>query len=347
MLWVKRQKLENIDDVRAAVANAIKLEFSTIPPYLTALYTIKEGMNADAAEILRGVVIQEMYHLALAGNILNAIGGTPDYPDSVPRFPGPLPMGIGSEPGTPFIVPLRKMSIDTVKNVFMVIEEPDNPLIFPEKKIVMATAAGEPEFHTIGDFYEALSNMIAELGESIFIGDPARQVTGYVGANQLVPITDVAGAQEAIRTIVEQGEGTPTSPAGGPKGLAHYYRFEQIARGQTLSPDSTVPEGYSWGPPPITLDPAGVWPMADNPPDVPLPANSLLARLSQQCDETFSALVNSLQETFNGNPDHLGAAIGLMYSLRIQAVALMSTPLPAGGGNAGPRFWYNGTTASG
>ena len=339
MLYVQRQKLDTIDDLRVALANAIKLEFSTIPPYLTALYTIKQGTNNEIASLIRDIVIQEMYHLSLVCNILNAVAGAPDFPSSV------LPMGIDSEPAKPFIVPLKKLSKDTVKNVFMVIEEPENPIIFPEKKAIAAAIA--PEYHTIGEFYEAVSQLISDLGYSIFTGDPAKQVTGYVGVDELFAVTDVATAQEAIHIIVVQGEGTATSPVGGPEGVAHYYRFEEIYRGQTLSVDSSVPEGYSWGQPPIALDPNGVWPMIDNPPEVPLPANSLLARLSQQCDETFSALVNSLQSTFNRNPLDHNAAIGLMYSLRLQAQNLMSMPVPGGSGNAGPRFWYSGVHASG
>jgi hypothetical protein len=345
MLYVRRQPLDNIDDLRAALANAIKLEFATIPPYLTALYTIKEGKNEAIASIIRFIVIQEMYHLSLAANILNAVAGVPDFPSSVPSYPGPLPMGIGNEPGKPFIVPLEKLSIDTVQNVFMVIEEPENPIIFPQKKAMALAIA--PEYHTIGEFYEAVSALIGELGESVFTGDPQRQVTGAVGPNKLFAVTNVKTAQDAIEIIVLQGEGTSTSPVGGPSGLAHYYRFEEIQRGQTLSIDASVPEGYSWGPPPIVLDATGVWPMTDNPSEVPLPPDSLLARLSQQCDETFSAMVLSLQATFDGHPDQLDAAIGLMYSLRLQAQGLISTPLPSGGGNAGPRFLFNRATAGG
>jgi hypothetical protein len=129
--------------------------------------------------------------------------------------------------------------------------------------------------------------------------------------------------------------------------VAHYYRFEQIVRGKTLDVDPGVPQGYSWGLPPIVLDTNGVWPVVDNPPDVQLPANTPVAVLSQQCDETFSALVDALQETFDGNPKHLDASIGLMYSLRLQAQNLVSMPIGDGKKTAGPRFLYDAKTASG
>ena len=57
---------------------AMRLEHATIPPYLMALYSIKPGTNSDATHILRVVVVEEMLHLTLAANLLNAIGGTPD-----------------------------------------------------------------------------------------------------------------------------------------------------------------------------------------------------------------------------------------------------------------------------
>jgi hypothetical protein len=344
MLYVERQKLDNIHDLRIALANAIQLEFGTVPPYLTALYSIKDGTNTAIAANIRLIVIQEMLHLSLAANILNAVDGKPDIPGSVPKYPGPLPMGIGSEPGKPFIVPLKKLSLDTVRKIFMVIEEPEKPIVFPEKSVAMAIA---PDYHTIGEFYEAVSQLIADLGESIFTGDPNRQVTGWFGPDLLFPIDSIATAQKAIQIIVTQGEGTPTDPSGGPTGLAHYYRFEEIARGQTLSLDLTVPPYYSWSPPPIVLDEKGVWPVVDNAPDVPLPKDSPVATASRQCDRTFSALVDALQETFDGNPDHLNASIGLMYALRLQAQQLVAMPIPNAGANAGPRFLYDPETASG
>ena len=343
MLYVARQKLDTVDDLRIALGNAMKLEFATIPPYLTALYSIKDGMNTAIAANIRTIVVQEMLHLSLAANILNAVDGKPDFPGSVAKYPGPLPMGIGSEPGKPFIVPLKKLSQDTVRNIFMVIEEPENPIVFPEKARTLAVG---PEYHTIGEFYEAVSKLIADLGESIFTGDQSRQVTGWFGPDLLFAVDSVATAQKAIEIIVTQGEGTPTSPVGGPSGLAHYYRFEEIARGQTLTRDLPDPPYYSWGPPPIVLDTNGVWPVVDNAPDVPLPA-SAVATLSTQCDQTFSALVDALQSTFDGHPDHLDAAVGLMFTLRLQAQKLVAMPIPGVNANAGPRFLYDAATASG
>jgi len=73
--------------VLTALQNAIELEHSTIPPYLYALYSLAPGANKEVAEIIESVVIEEMLHITLASNVLNALGGTPvlDRPDGVPR----------------------------------------------------------------------------------------------------------------------------------------------------------------------------------------------------------------------------------------------------------------------
>ena len=76
MLFLPRQPLDTVADLRTALGNAIKLELGTIPPYLTALFSIKPGANAAAGAIVRSVVIEEMLHLSLACNMLNAVGGT-------------------------------------------------------------------------------------------------------------------------------------------------------------------------------------------------------------------------------------------------------------------------------
>ncbi|MCU1245914.1 MAG: hypothetical protein JWN02_1824 [Acidobacteria bacterium] len=340
MLYMQRQKLENIEDLRTALSNAITLEFSTIPPYLTAYYSIKANENLEVGSILYGIFIDEMLHLALVCNILNAVGGKPDLPGSVAHYPGPLPMGIGTKPGgAPFIVPLKKVSVDVVRDVFMVIESPEHPLIFPEKRLAAAMA---DQYQTIGEFYAAVADLIDELGPSIFKGyDPARQVTsGYMP--DLVEIPNAVAARAAIKLIVEQGEGSSKSP--DPAGeLAHYYQFKQIVMGKTLVPDPSVPEKHSWGPPPIVLDPGGVLPVVDNPGDVPLIPGSMTELAANASDDRFHEVVDQLQEAFGGNPGAITHSFRLMSGFGNEAHALMGMPIDSAHpekGNAGPRYWY-------
>lgn len=66
-----------IDDLKANLQTALELEHSTIPAYLTALYSIKEGTNLMPVEIIKSVVIEEMLHMVMVANLINAIGSTP------------------------------------------------------------------------------------------------------------------------------------------------------------------------------------------------------------------------------------------------------------------------------
>src|SRR5215471_2275551 len=88
-------RIKSVEDLHSYLYTAMQLEHATIPPYLTALYTIQPGSNTDAFHIIRVVAVEEMLHLTLVANILNAVGGSPDLtkPDFVPHYPAYLPDG--------------------------------------------------------------------------------------------------------------------------------------------------------------------------------------------------------------------------------------------------------------
>ena len=102
---------------------ALEIEHATIPPYLTALATLMTGNNSDIHAKLKNVFIQEMFHLALAANILNAVGGKPslNYSGFIPDYPSALPGGLHPN----LIVPIKKFSRPLVKDVFSMIEQPE------------------------------------------------------------------------------------------------------------------------------------------------------------------------------------------------------------------------------
>ena len=339
MLHLPRQRLEHVGHLRAWLLGAIRLELGTLPPYLTALYSIQPGRNVEIAGLIRSVALEEMLHMCLACNILNAVGGRPTLNDpSFPlRYPSPLPMDIGSG-GKPFIVPLKKLSRELVQEVFMVIEEPEDPLHCANDNASAWTAV---DYHTIGDFYLAIRSHIRHLGESIFTGDPELQVTGWFPSGELFRVTDVQSASRAIDVILEQGEGTRRSPVDSEGQYGHYYRFAEIANGRRLVIDRKARAGFAFRGPRCPFDKNGVYPMIDNPGEVKLPSGSLVARYAREFDQTYTMLLNAFHKTFNGEPKLLDTAVGLMYTLRLQAQQLMETPIPGHRNrNAGPRWRY-------
>lgn len=81
--------IKSLESLREHLQWAIQLEHSTIPPYLCALYSIEAGHNTEATEVLNSVLVEEMLHLTLAANLLNAVGGRPrlDIPEMLPDYP--------------------------------------------------------------------------------------------------------------------------------------------------------------------------------------------------------------------------------------------------------------------
>lgn len=344
MLLVEKRELETVVHVRAALLGAIRLELSTLPPYLTALYSIIPGKNEQIAKILKSIVLDEMLHMCIACNILNAVGGRPTInARGFPlHYPSELPMGIGDEPGHKFIVGLKKCSIESIRDTFMVIEEPEDPLRFPTTTPEGPGIGSVVDYRTIGQFYLAIKEAIVTLGNAIFTGEEKLQATGWFPSGELFPVTDVESAAKAIDIIIEQGEGTRTMPVDVDGEYAHYYRFSQVVEGRHLVVDPRIPNGFSYSGVKIPFDPDGVYPMIDNPTKVALPRNSLVARIADQFDEAYTTLLNSLQATFSGKPKELDTAVGVMYTLRLLAEQLMTMRIPGRRKNAGPRWRFLG-----
>lgn len=70
--------IDDRDELVSYLNAALALEHATIPTYLTAYYSIRSTTNSDAAHILRVVAVEEMLHLTLVANVLNAVGAVPD-----------------------------------------------------------------------------------------------------------------------------------------------------------------------------------------------------------------------------------------------------------------------------
>jgi hypothetical protein len=329
-------QLDSAADLMQALQVAIELEHSTIPPYLCALYSIKQGANVEVAELIRSVVIEEMLHMALVCNILISLGGKPNigHAKFVPTYPGALPGGLRAG----LIVRLRRCSIEQVRDCFMSIEEPEETLAIRRKQLTPRYPF-DPHLFTIGWFYDEVKKSLTELSKQgqITFGHTELQVSEWSGLGKLYVITSLKDALAAIDEIQEQGEGRgPLDPDDAERELAHYYKFAEIVAGRRL-----VRSGgkFSYTGTPIPFDPDGIWPMMDDPNVVLYPPGSRAQILSLQFAQTYQALLKGLNRTFNGEPSYLPEAIGQMYSLDLAARQLMQTPSGLKEGTtAGPSF---------
>lgn len=311
-------ELEHLEE---SLQLAIELEHSTIPPYLTAMYSLKPGYNNEIRKILHSIIAEEMLHMCIAANILNAIGGEPEInkPDFIPNYPGELPLGIAGH----LIVGLEKFSKKLVKDKFMVIEEPENPIEMPN-----GPAEIQDHEHTIGAYYLSLKKKITELHQDKLPGDPSRQITMGFSADLLFPVITTTDALNAIEVIIEQGEGTAVSPIDQEGDLAHYYKFEEVYYGKKIVPDPTAVCGYGFTGDEIKFDEAGVYPIFPNTKLSMLEAGSPEYLLLEKFNREYSDLLNVLHLTYNGEPDYMSTAFQLMGAIAKSAAEICSTPFP-------------------
>lgn len=323
-----------------ALQQAIELEHSTIPLYLYSLYSLDRNSNREIADIIQSVVVEEMLHMTLACNVLNALGGHPviDNKYFIPAYPGGLPGGVEGQ----LTVQLAPFSYDQL-DTFLMIEEPEDPLEFPLGLKGGDLSLAATEGMTIGQFYTQILEQINALPDAAFAPVPRHQIGAGMMDGSII-VTNKATAAQAINTIIEQGEGTSTSPEDGTPGeWGHYYRFMEIKMGRrlVLIPGSS-PAAYAYAGPVIKLDPNGVYPVATNPKLSNYVTQPAAYNACATFNYTYTNLLKSLHATFNGEADTLPTAIGLMMSLKGQAKAMMSgVPNPAL--QVGPSFEYQPT----
>ena len=75
---LKHTDISEAAHLQHMLAMALQLEFSTIPVYGTALYSITDTSSL-AFQHLKSVMIEEMYHVNQAANLLVAVGGKPCF----------------------------------------------------------------------------------------------------------------------------------------------------------------------------------------------------------------------------------------------------------------------------
>ena len=245
---------------------ASEIEHHLMCCYLYAAFSLKrvEPQWSDAQreavarwrDTIMSVVFEEMTHLALVGNLVNALGGSPHM--GRPPFPvdaGPYPAG--------FVIRLQPFSMATIEH-FKFLERPvseelaDAESFAPQRQYKRGVpegrlSPGPRDYATVGELYEVLAQSLdacaAALGEAaLFVGAPALQVDATLAPlHGVIAVTDLRSARAAIETIVTQGEG-----AGSESTDSHFCRFTRI--GEELAALMAADPGF---------EPA--WPAATNP----------------------------------------------------------------------------------
>ncbi len=267
-----------VEDVRAHLLLATKVELSTIPPYLFAMYSIKD-QGSDAARLIASVVVEEMLHACLVTNLLLAIGGEPDFgPDTIPSYPSLM-----AHHTPDLLLSLAPCTTELINDTFMVIESPRAPGAPPE----------DDNYETLGQFYAALENAIADLDSSrqIFdepqahrqLADPTFYAPVKFDAEDsggLMLIDSRGTADRALEIIVDQGEGLSDHLWADPahQELTHFHKFKQIA-------DGTSPIGP-------------IWPVMSNPSTAAFPES--VRPLSDTFNALYSLMYITMGDLFSG-----------------------------------------------
>ncbi|MFF7993554.1 ferritin-like protein [Kitasatospora xanthocidica] len=252
--------ITTLDQLVRHLKQAAYLEMSTVPMYLYSAFSIGSrgysqwdpGMGAF--RLIRSIVVEEMLHLSLVRNLLVALGKGDEVTfyqeDFVPTYPSYMlhrwPL---------LDLHLGPCSRELVRDVFMEFERP-------------SAKPGEgtpPEgwYATIGKFYEAVGKGLKYLdGTTPDLWKRNQPHLQYVaaywnkdGGGEPVLVQDLKSALDALKIIVEQGEGipkdkltvpiNPLKPIPGLDEMPHYIKFKRIA-------DGVEPIGPVW---PLPMDP--------------------------------------------------------------------------------------------
>jgi Ferritin-like len=220
-------EVESREDLIHLLGQACEIEHGLMCEYLFAQFSLKRGLEEGLTpkrlqrvqaweRALISVIKQEMLHLALSTNILTAIGAAPHF--ERPNFPI---LCRWYPPGVHIVLlPFGEQAL----RHFMFLERPEGMKLDDAAGLAAVQQAepvsgppgvvtGHEQWQTVGHLYRGIEAGLATLCErygedSVFIGPTeAQAVTDIFEWPELVAVTDLASANRAIETIVEQGEG--------------------------------------------------------------------------------------------------------------------------------------------
>lgn len=345
--------------VQEKLQKAVELELATIPPYLTAVFSIHQDANREAANIIRSVFMEEMLHLTLAANILTATGGAVALGEkNIPRYPLTLEFEDGETfMDREFEVDLARFSRSTM-HTFMQIELPKWE---EEEEGLSPKGDFKVDGYTIGDFYESirteLEDLCNEFGEEkVFNGNHANQIDEnyyWKGGGKPIVVKSMKNASDAIDEIIEQGEGASGSLFDGDhkkfgqmEEVAHYYRFSEIFYGKYYKHDDDPqkpPTGED-----LAVEYDAVYPIKRNCHSSDFEKGSELWTLNNEFNRRYSLMLQQLEAGFRGNPKLFYTAImNGMHGLLPMAYKMVKMPIPGDpkGRHGAPSFEWMDTSA--
>lgn len=320
----------DIEWLKGALQTAIALEHATMPYYLAATYSL-EVQNYTAYNLLRSVAMEEMVHMAIACNLLAAIGGAPKIKDLAPAYPS---RGLPGNAEPDLYVCLAPLSKRLLQN-FMRLETP---------RFLLDPQFQQEAYPTISKLYDGIRDAVRGNGDSIRAamkrGGSANQVGDDIGFTTFVyaegrdPIPDIEAALDEILT---QGEGsTSRTLHAGPSSQgeeSHYCKFAEIyyghqfempGTGVTLAKatESQFFKGYPIPFPAVrntlAVPKDGYAKLLAKDPQGDAVSKDLLA-----FDRAYSGLMGNLDAMWNGPADKswptFGQAIETMAKLRVLA----------------------------
>ncbi len=309
---------------------AVYLELWTIPLYLTAAYSLQvpgtSAQNPPALQPVRSpknpnrsreqvafnhiysIAVQEMLHLELASNVLNALfgakGGSPKFTGEwAPRY-GHFPSWIGVKAQ----IELAAVS-DAQMSLLATVET-------PEPRTDPAPNGPQPVYDSIGQFYKAIEQGIDQLWDQLYdpsadhrqkseFANPKFKGDDYTGFSARIfgdSATARKQADHMIEAIIGQGEGSrgPFIPPDlRPEDLedledrvSHFARFRLV---QAM---------LKFGGPLSTYSTAG---------------SGGLAEAQQQLDAGFTSFLLALERGFAGDAE---LDLGAMWRMPQQIVAV-------------------------
>jgi rubrerythrin len=348
------------EDLLYLLSQASELEHSLACQYLFTAFSLKDSIEEGVSpaqlskmnrwrKTINEIAVQEMLHLAIASNLLTAIGGAPylrraNFPQAKTYTSLKLSFKLAPFNETT----LNRYICFELPNNFENEEQKESWIPFcqniREAERLALEALPVPllprklEYNTIGELYGLIRQGFQTLGPKLFIGPSEAQATGLF--KEMIQVTDVASALKGIDRVIIQGEGSPNQRED-----SHFAEFIKI-RTQYLAELAT---DSSFNPTrPVIENPLLSLQQDNTTPG----ANLITDSLSRDVIEIFVALYEVMLQillrffahTEENEEQHyaLKSAFINLMPFGVSPLATAITQLPAGEGfvgmNAGPSF---------